>query len=230
MHGEGRVPAAPPQPLAMPGGCWPHLWAGSCVSKGAEGHPGDVACPEPSWVPSTVCAGAACSPRGAARCLHRCWQKGTRNPKPCGSETTTKHMETLISQGQILWFALDFPPKFHCTSPRVPWQCRSPQECMLVLLLLTRVAGKIFQIIENIRCLSQVAFLALTARLTAGKTSKPCWKIPLSHLAHFSLALNNEKRSMTFGLVHTRYPDAFRALMLQAQGGRGPGLLLHAAP
>lgn len=56
-----------------------------------------------------------------------------------------KNMVTLIAQGKILWFALDFPPKFQCTSPRAPWQCRSPQECMLVLLLLTRVASKILK-------------------------------------------------------------------------------------
>lgn len=104
-----------------------------------------MACLEPSWVPSTVYAGAACSPRGAARCLPRCGQKGICNPKPHGSETVMKNIVTLISQGQILWFALDFPPKLHHTSPRVPWQCRSPQECMLVLLLLTRVADKILK-------------------------------------------------------------------------------------
>lgn len=56
-----------------------------------------------------------------------------------------KHIRTPISQEQIRWFALDFLPRFHCTSPRVPWQSRSPQERMLVLRLLTRVAGKIFK-------------------------------------------------------------------------------------
>lgn len=41
-------------------------------------------------------------------------------------KTTTEHMWTLISQGQILWLALGFPPKFHCSSPQEPWQCCSP--------------------------------------------------------------------------------------------------------
>lgn len=75
-----------------------------------------------------------------------------------------------------------------------------------------------------------MAWLALTAGLTAGKTLKPCWKIPLSHLVHFTLALNNKKCSKTFSLVGTQYPDTLRALTLQAQGGRGPSLMLHAAP
>lgn len=85
------------------------------------------------WVPSAVCAGTTCSPQGAA-----CLTVGERhhNPKPRGSKTTMKHTKTLISQGQILWFAVDFPLKLHCSRPK---QCHSPHEHML----LTRVAGKI---------------------------------------------------------------------------------------
>lgn len=41
-------------------------------------------------------------------------------------KTTMEYTWTLISQGQIHWLALGFPPKFHCSSPQVPWQCCSP--------------------------------------------------------------------------------------------------------
>lgn len=75
----------PPQPLAVPGGHWPRLQAGSCVSKGAGGRLGMRL--ELSWVPSVVCAGGAHSPWGAARCLPIVGRKGPTTtslvaPKP----------------------------------------------------------------------------------------------------------------------------------------------------
>lgn len=108
------MPAAPPA-LTMPGGCWIHL--GVPVSAKGQGMPHIVSGAEldaqhvlgllvPRWMLPIACPAAG---------TQTLWIK-----------TTMEHTWTLISQGQILWLALGFPPKFHCSSSQVPWQCCSP--------------------------------------------------------------------------------------------------------